>query len=94
MTSTIQKQYIIGTVSTGEITVPSDGVTGSLSVDASKNGYTPIGIIGCNKKGGASGYCIASVFYIDGNDISYQVRNTINVQATPTITFYVLYERS
>ena len=94
MTSTIQKQYIIGTVSTGAITVPSDGVTGSLSVDASKNGYTPIGIIGSDKKGGASGYCIVTVFYIDGNDISYQVRNTINVQATPTIIFYVLYERS
>lgn len=98
MTTTIPKiqqgssaSFTIDTVNTGAVTVAANGVTDTQTVSAAKSGYTPVAIVGYDKTGAASGWCLASMYHIDGTDIKFQIRNTVNVEASPIIIFYVMY---
>lgn len=92
--STIPRQYIVGSVTTSAISVAANGATTTLSVSASKSGYTPIGVVGYTKAGSSSGYVFLSSMYLDGTNIIYLLRNTFSSAATVTTTFYVLYEKA
>ena len=85
-------EYVIDTVTQSDISVPAS--TGaSVTIDASKNGCTPVGILQINKSGSANGYCVPSLWYISGNDVYLYFRNTSSSAATVNLTLTILYKR-
>lgn len=85
-------EYVIDTVTESDISVPaSTGV--SVTIDASKNGCTPVGILQMNKSGSANGYCVPSLWYISSNNVYLYFRNTSSSAATVNLTLTILYKR-
>ena len=65
----------------------------TATVDVSKSGYTPLGILQINKSGSASGYCVPSDWSISGNTASVFLRNTSTSAATVTVSLTILYRK-
>ena len=65
----------------------------TATVDVSKSGYTPLGILQINKTGSASGYCVPSNWSISGNTASVFLRNTSTSAATVTVSLTILYRK-
>ena len=65
----------------------------TATVDVSKSGYTPLGILQIDKTGSASGYCVPSNWSISGNTASVFLRNTSTSAATVTVSLTILYRK-
>lgn len=65
----------------------------TATVDVSKSGYTPLGILQIDKTGSASGYCVPSNWSISGNTASVFLRNTSTSAATVTLSLTILYRK-
>lgn len=85
-------EYDTDTVTQSDISVPASSGA-SVTIDATKSGYTPVGILQINKSGGSSGYCVPSHWYVSGNNILMYLRNTYSNAATVNLTLTVLYKR-
>ncbi len=89
--STIKHGYIVETKTTATFNVPANsGQTGTL--DVSKSGYKPIGIVGHNLY---SWNTYASRLYIEQNNCLWSVRNiTGSAVSNNYLTVFVLYQRA
>ena len=65
----------------------------TATVDVSKSGYTPLGILQIDKTGTASGYCVPSNWSISSNTASVFLRNTSTSAATVTVSLTILYRK-
>lgn len=69
------------------------GASGGYSVDVSKSGYTPIGILGLVGSG-TSSFALQE-FYIEGNNAKGYVRNIHTASATLNYyKFTILYKKN
>ena len=69
----------------------SGGSYGEVTVSATKNGYTPIGIIGYTITGTNAQNIVPYRMYLNGTTATAKLRNVGSNSYTPTVTFYVLY---
>ena len=86
------------TYPSGSASVAGSSSSGEVTINISKSGYTPVGIMGFSLSGDRTTFCILARAYINsaGTQIRYILRNT-NATATgstSTITFYVLWAKS
>ena len=65
----------------------------TATVDVSKSGYTPLGVLQIDKSGASSGYCVPSNWSISGNTASVFLRNTSTSAATVTVSLTILYRK-
>lgn len=94
MTSIIKsKDMVVDTITKANTTVSASGYA-EVTIDATKSGYTPIGVVGINKTGGSSVYCVPSTFYIDNGTFHMYLRNTSTSSATVTVVVSVLYQKA
>lgn len=77
----------------GSITVASYGAETS-TLNATKTGWVPIGIIGISKAGAGNGSLTFTAFYISENNAIVSLYNTANASRTLTVTATVLYRRA
>lgn len=66
--------------------------SGSFSV--SKNGYTPLGIVGYEISGSRSNYMNLYRHYISGTTYYWSIRNNSSDTVSDTLTVYVLYSKN
>lgn len=95
-TSTIPKQYIVDTVTSSAATVEATK-TATITANAAKTGYKPIGIVGISKNivgAGVVSYISLTAFYVNGNNITTGWHNDSAVDRKITVTCSVLYEKS
>lgn len=93
MTSTINKDFVIDSVTQTNISVAAS--TGSnASVSIAKSGYTPKGVLQIYKAGAASGYAAPTQWSISGDTLSIYFRNTGTSAITISLTVTILYEKS
>lgn len=94
--STLKKEFIVDTVtsSEGAYVVPKDSYLTDQSLNIAKSGWIPRGIVGYRKTGAASVYTILSNYYLQGNVLKMDFRNTYSADANITLTVRVLYERA
>lgn len=86
----LHEPLVIGSV-TKSVSLSAGGY-GSFTVDTTKSGYTPLGVVGIAPTGGASGYARLSQFeLLNDNAIHFFVWNMYNSSVTWTIWFKVLY---
>lgn len=78
--------------SSSSVSVAASGYA-TATVDVSKSGYTPLGILQIDKTGSASGYCVPSNWSISGNTASVFLRNTSTSAATVTVSLTILYRK-
>lgn len=82
MTSIIKsKDMVVDTITKANTPVSASGYA-EVTIDATKSGYTPIGVVGINKSGGSSVYCVPSNFYIE-TALSICICGTHPLQAQP-----------
>lgn len=94
MASTIiRKQYTTEAVRSESLKLAGN-TYGSVTIDVSKSGYTPIGVIGSRNTGASSGYAAPSHFQFSGNNLTVGLVNTRSSSLTITVVVTVLYERS
>ena len=94
--SKIQKQYIVDSVTSPEVTVETTK-TATITADASKTGYKPIGIVGISKAivgTGVTSYITLTAFYVNGDNVTATWHNDSAVDRKITVTFRVLYEKT
>ena len=75
------------------ITIAS-GDTTSTSIDVSKEGYTPIGIIRINKTGANHANVLLNRFHVASNVAQIGLKNTHSASVTITVGVTVLYQKS
>ena len=94
--STLKKEYLVEIVTSnpGAYVVPRDSYLTGQTLSLAKTGWTPKGILAYRKTGSASVYTILSNYYLQGNDLKLDFRNTYAADATVTLTVWVLYERA
>ena len=66
------------------------GSTDVVTIDCTEAGFTPIGIIGIEKTGTGSSYCIPYEYKIDNTDAKVYFRNFDTSDASIIVTVYVL----
>lgn len=91
---TIKQGLIVASVSSTSATSVAANGYASATVDCSKSGYTPIGVVGIHKTGSASGYSVPSNYYFNGNTLTVELRNTSSSAATVNIQVFVLYQKT
>lgn len=94
--SKIQKQYIVDSVTSSATTIEATKPA-YITVDATKAGYKPIGIVGISKTivgTGVVNYITLTAFYVNGNNITTGWHNDSAVDRTIIVTCAVLYEKS
>lgn len=74
--------------------VISASSTASVTIDITKAGYTPIGIIRIQKSGTAQADVALNRFQISGNEAQIGLLNTKNTERTVNIGITVLYQKS
>lgn len=96
-TSTLKKEFIVDTVtsSAGAYAVPKDSFLTGQTLNIAKSGWIPRGIVAYRKTGAASVYTVLSNYYLQGDVLKMDFRNTYSGNdAEITITVWVLYERA
>lgn len=95
-TSTLKKEFKVDTVtsSEGAYVVPKDSYLTDQSLNIAKSGWIPRGIVAYRKSGSSSVYTILSNYYLQGDVLKMDFRNTYSSDATIKITVWVLYERA
>ena len=94
MTSIIQsKDMVVSTVSKSGYTVGANGYV-EITIDVTKSGYKPIGVVGIDKWGGGSVSIVISTYYINGNNFKAYLRNVGNTSADANLTVHILYQKA
>lgn len=94
--SNIQKQYIVEAVTSSAVTVEATKPV-TITANAAKTGYKPIGIVGISKVivgAGVVSYVTLTGFYVNGDNVTTTWHNDSSVDRTITVTCAVLYEKS
>lgn len=74
--------------------VISASSTTTVTIDVTKVGYTPIGIIRVQKSGTAQAEVVLNRFQINGNEAQIGLLNTKNAERTVNVGITVLYQKS
>lgn len=81
----------VDTVSSESVSISSGGYQ-TVSISATKTGFTPIGIIGYEITGSNSQNIEAYRMYLNGTNAEARLKNVGPNTYTPSVTFYVLYK--
>lgn len=84
--------FIVENVEVASGTIAA-GDAENLSVDVTKTGYTPIGIVGVHKTGQSYGYVSISRFYASTTTAYVSIYNNYSSARTYTVSVDVLYQK-
>ena len=89
-------RFTTATVSKDNISITTGATSGTVNVDASKTGYTPIGVVGLRITNGSTNgahgdACVPFAWYISGSNVAFAVKNTHASTAVIKVTATVLY---
>ena len=90
----LNNKWVLATVS--NVTIPSvnAGMTVDVTIDATKSGYVPRGLMGFAKGGGANGLLLLSQWYVNGNSLVIRFYNAhTSAVSGDTVTVNLLYEK-
>ena len=94
MNTQTDAEYVKASTVTSPTLAITAGSAGNVSFSVALSGYTPIGIVGIEKNGTASSYCVLYQYKIDGSNAKVYFRNVGTSDASITVTAYVLYRKN
>ena len=89
-------RFTTATVSKDNISITTGATSGTLNIDATRAGYTPIAVAGLRITNGSTNgthgdSCTAFAWYINGNNVAVAIKNNHAQTAVIKVTATVLY---
>ena len=89
-------RFVTDSVVKDNVSIATGATSGTVNVDASKTGYTPIGVVGLRITNGSTNgahgdACVPFAWYISGSNVAFAVKNTHASTAVIKVTATVLY---
>ena len=89
-------RFVTGTVVKDNVSIATGATSGTLNIDATRAGYTPIAVAGLRITNGSTGgthgdSCTSFAWYINGNNVAVAVKNNHAQTAVIKVTATVLY---
>ena len=95
-TGDYRAMFTIGTAQVDNISISANNVSGAKTANATKTGYTPVGVVGyeignASTSGTNAAPCFPYIMKIDGNNVSFNIRNSSSSASKIKIVFHILY---
>lgn len=89
-------RFVTGSVVKDNVSIATGATSGTLNIDATRTGFTPIAVAGLRITNGSTNgthgdSCTAFAWYINGNNVAVAVKNNHAQTAVIKITATVLY---
>lgn len=95
-TGDYRAMFAVGTAQADNISISANNVSGAKTANATKTGYTPVGVVGyeignASTSGTNAAPCFPYIMKIDGNNVSFNIRNSSSSASKIKIVFHILY---